>query len=596
MLCKLMSEDNNWQMYRDDLDGCLSSAVPCIPYLGQFLTQVCHQLSYNKMRAEKEEVRIRRRSKSFIGITDNLLHREKELVQLRRRSNSFHRNSLELCGERRASATSVSTPVSPVVSDEECDSLEGEEKKCIEQTGSPGQDDSRSLELSLSLDDRALDLPMSQPEAVEQDPLEGCTDLIKTPTRKRSSQRSFANFQSTPVKDANGYIRPLCAPFPREINFDESSVNQGYDEPDSVEKFVMNDIRKESIPRKDKEVTKSSDEDESSLIPSIALQKHSSHSSLEGWDEDRTPAATDKRKISKSRSLESSLGVIGLINVKDGDGDGTQSHNRLTLSHSIPSLDSDSVFSIEDEHEREEGGREGEEGEREREEDGGGEEKEREIHQQLGDVLPLEISVDSQFSVGESQNEESLCTQSLPASVVGSTSHQRHTGVDDGKEMMFSPVSSPPDSHRQYKHNRDHSAGSSLNHNNRDNSISQVDVEQPGHNESQSSSSPADRSHSDDITRTRHSVKRSNSFSSSTYRHKWRWKKALALASTSTSDKRQSTLNNADPFNLLHLYQTRSRDCCPANSTCRVDFRTFLSKLNNNSETKNYELSFEREP
>ena len=78
-------------------------------------------------------------------------------------------------------------------------------------------------------------------------------------------------------------------------------MNQlGYDEPDSVEVFVMNDVRKESIPRKDKEVTKSSDEDESSLIPSIALQKYSSHSSLEGWDEDQTPAATDQRKISKS--------------------------------------------------------------------------------------------------------------------------------------------------------------------------------------------------------------------------------------------------------------------------------------------------------
>ena len=165
--------------------------------LASYLTQVCHQLSYNKMKAEKEEVRICRRSKSFIGITDNLLHREKELVQLRRLLNSFNRNSFELCGERRASAAIMSTPVSPVVSDKECHSLEGEEKKCIEQTGSPGQDDSQSLELSLSLDDRTLDLPMSQPEAVEQDPLESCTELIKTPTRRQPSQRSIANFQST---------------------------------------------------------------------------------------------------------------------------------------------------------------------------------------------------------------------------------------------------------------------------------------------------------------------------------------------------------------------------------------------------------------
>ena len=41
MLCKLMSEEDNWQVYRDELNGCLSSSTPCISYLGQFLTQVC---------------------------------------------------------------------------------------------------------------------------------------------------------------------------------------------------------------------------------------------------------------------------------------------------------------------------------------------------------------------------------------------------------------------------------------------------------------------------------------------------------------------------------------------------------------------------
>ena len=138
------------------------------------------------------------------------------------------------------------------------------------------------------------------------------------------------------------------------------------------------------------------------------------------------------------------------MNVKDRDGDGTQSLNRLTLSHSIPSLDSDSVFSNEDEHERKEG-------EREKEEGGGGEEKKREIHQQPEDILLLEISMNSQF--GDSQNEESLCTQSLPEAVISSTSQQRRTNMDDGKKMMFSPVSSPPDNHRHYKHNRDHPAG-----------------------------------------------------------------------------------------------------------------------------------------
>ena len=55
--------------------------------------------------------------------------------------------------------------------------------------------------------------------------------MTVTRLQKRSSQKVVDTFHSTPVKDANGYIRPLCSPI--KLTFDEQSLpGQGYDEPD----------------------------------------------------------------------------------------------------------------------------------------------------------------------------------------------------------------------------------------------------------------------------------------------------------------------------------------------------------------------------
>lgn len=48
-----MSEDNNWELYRKDLDSQLASNVPSIPFLGVFLTQVVQQESYNVMKSKE---------------------------------------------------------------------------------------------------------------------------------------------------------------------------------------------------------------------------------------------------------------------------------------------------------------------------------------------------------------------------------------------------------------------------------------------------------------------------------------------------------------------------------------------------------------
>ena len=553
MLCTLMSEENNWQSYRDELDGCLASTTPCIPYLGQYLTQVCHQLSYSKMRAEKDEVKLRRRSKSFVGTESE---RKKEAMRLRRRSSSFHHSSLEFGRDgKRASVASVSTPVSPVISEDENESLEHEGRssvRVVQQTGrTDAEEDAQSLEFSLSLDDRALDMSVSQSQTADVTaslPAANSNDLGRSGgSRKRlSSQKSIRNFHSTPVKDANGYIRPLCPPFARELNFDNCPVGQAFDEPDFGEHFGRDH---DDLVEKDH--AKWSDEDGGASfrlkIPSISLQRTSSHSSTEEWGEEgnaRTRSEV-RQQIRKSRSLESSLSS-SLRNVNEGEGARHSLGRRLTPSHSIPSLDSDSVFSVGEGEGESEGGREREGEKSEKEGEGENENaEESDKTQQKGTSLVLECSLESEFSREEK-----------------SSSFTTHESSLQG-----------------------------LGHKTIDSSVMPLTTENREQTKLKSHKSPQD----DNRTKTRRpSIQRSKSASGLTnYRHKWRWKKAVALAS---KELPPSTLTNADPFDLLCTYQKRSRNCLSINPSPKVDFKAFLNMFSNNSETRNYELSFEREP
>lgn len=555
MLCKFMSEENNWQLYRDELDGCLASATPCIPYLGQYLTQVCHQLSYNKMRAEKDEVKLRRRSQSFVGMADS--ERKKDVMLLRRRSSSFHRGSLEFCGEtctKRTSATSISTPVSPLVSEDENESPEHEEGngvRVILQTGRTNTDeDAQSLEFSLSLDDRALDMSALQPESSDTTtylPTVESDEQGRSGVRKRlPSQKSIVNFHSTPVKDANGYIRPLCAPFARELNFDNSPVGQPFDEPDFGQHFGRDH---DDVVNKDN--GKSSDEDGALFrlkIPSISLQRTSSHSSTEEWvvEGDTGATAEIRQQIRKSRSLESSLSS-SLRNGNEGEGAKNSLGRELTPSHSIPSLDSDSVFSV-GEGEGEDGGGGGGEAGRKGEDKRGGrevDERENEDTEKAGFVSSvLECSLESEFT----------------------------------NEDVNSSFTTPESSLQGFRYKT------------MDSSITSAGAVRTEKNKRKK----GERTLDDHAKTRRPSIQRSKSTSGLTnYRHKWRWKKAVALASNKHPP---STLNNADPFDLLQTYQKRSHDCRSTNPSFKIDFRTFLNMFTNNTETRNYELSFEREP
>ena len=96
-----MSEDDNWKLYREDLDRCLSTNTPCIPFLGLFLTQVVQQESYHKLRAEKfvgDKRRGNRRSRSF---------------------EEFDIRDLNQDDKSKDLTLSVSAPSSPVDSDDE---------------------------------------------------------------------------------------------------------------------------------------------------------------------------------------------------------------------------------------------------------------------------------------------------------------------------------------------------------------------------------------------------------------------------------------------------------------------------------------------
>ena len=606
-LCKLMSEEDNWQRYRNEIDTCLASSTPCIPYLGQFLTQVCHQLSYNKMRAEKEEVTDRRgRSRRFPPLTTlgGGGEREKEAVELRL-SSSFRKSSqLAVNTDKRASTTSLSAPASPVALDDETEevAMRFERARIQQQQRSTEAEDNQSLEfeLSLSLDSRALNSPMSpHPPTSSGTDTSGssCYESRKRTTATLSSrhapEKGLTAFHSTPVKDANGYIQPLRIPFPRGLNFDESSMSQGFDEPDFGNSAIASDVdvSNDLANPLDAERSNTNATEDAVFrmkIPSISLQRNSSHSSLEGW-EDEQEFAIAKRTISKSRSLESCL-MSPSREAADRDVNVMVApRNRLTLSQSIPSLDSDSVFSIEDD-----------EGEGE-----GGERMRRKIEQ--------EISVDSEISIKGNEPVSRKCTQSLPITALASCSAGgnalQRMDTEPGRELSFSPLeSSLESSHHHGKYDRAHSSSpvsSSLEKHDpnqtRDDSFSPASLSTENDQRERElctvNSSPEANLFEQSDTKTQHYVHRSKSVGSATYRHKWRWKKGAALASSSNAagNETRKTLTTTDPFDLLHTFQSQSRDCYPV-SVCRVDFKTILNKFQHNSEDKNYELSFEREP
>ena len=199
------------------------------------------------------------------------------------------------------------------------------------------------------------------------------------------------------------------------------------------------------------------------------------------------------------------------------------------------------------------------------------------------------------------EESSTFLTRTLPLTTTSSVTTPSTTTQDisNKREAMCSPVSM---SSELYSHSRDQSfsaieSSSAGNpHDTRDTSLSPVEApttEQMVRRDGEKEGTQQERK------KTR-KVNRSKSISGEgTYRHKWRWKKAITSHRNNnrhptTSENAQQSLNNANPFYLL----ARSGDCVLNTSitTNRSDLREILKQLDSNSETRNYELSFEREP
>ena len=527
-----MSEDDNWQSYRSELNTCLSSATPCIPYLGQFLTQVCHQLSYNKLKEEVQVVQSLPSPSSFLPLS--LGKERSEEVQLRRRSRSFHGSTPHIVEVKRASTASLSAPTSPAGSDGEEDEDENSTRRQsvrISQVYRTGTSDSQSIEFSLPLDNRALGSSSPLPQGEES--LDTSESSLNS---KSSGEKAAMATHSTPGSTLHIFSEEQMK-ISRESSFEErSSLMIAFDEPDLGNECLTDPFLRASDVHSN---TSGTDATYRMKIPSISLQQNSSQSSLEYWEESQERQKTRKgSRILKSRSLESHLDKC---TADESDSEARHSlrsnpgpiAHQLSISHSIPSLDSDSVFSTEEQ-----------------------------------DVDETE---NRKTSDRDKDEEDSLLTFSMESELGSLHSEISKNNANCSQNLYV-------------RSNKLLSTADEDSQNSRESSFSPVD------NSTTNSRNKKDRKLSSRI------VHRSRSVGSGTYRHKWRWKKAVALA-TSDSSKTSPQIKT-DPLSLLSLFQARSRACYPsAASISKKDFKTlFLEKLSHNTESKNYELSLEREP
>ena len=312
-----MSEDDNWKLYREDLDRCLSTNTPCIPFLGLFLTQVVQQESYHKLRAEKfvgDSRRGNRRSRSF---------------------EEFDIHDLNQDDKSKDLTLSVSAPTSPVDSDDEDmerfsnltgeDHFEGNGEGFVISNPSARHEvktnllrlqqnglatSESSLDSKCSVDDylkhkRGLDVQVLQAKSLGVNP-------------KSSHDKSAVNFDTVDL----GHIPH---PEPSTLTIDKQS---SFDDVDNLADDTTEDSGLHSLSHR-----------------SSSLPKSSSQSSL-----DASPSMSDLNQISftlqKSRSMEA---IIAVRTEKDQLSSTLQ--QALTelsaVSASLHSLDS--VFSNDDE-------------------------------------------------------------------------------------------------------------------------------------------------------------------------------------------------------------------------------------------------------
>ena len=87
-LSRLMSEEDNWRTYKIELKEIASSKNHCVPFLGQFLTQIVQQETVNDLKSHRRKSRGRRPQSIELGNHETLSAPASPV-------NSFHEDPIE---------------------------------------------------------------------------------------------------------------------------------------------------------------------------------------------------------------------------------------------------------------------------------------------------------------------------------------------------------------------------------------------------------------------------------------------------------------------------------------------------------------------
>ena len=300
-----MSEEDNWKLYREDLERNLTTGASCIPFLGLFLTQVVQQESYHKMRAEKNADHVlKRRSSSFGNCT----------------LKAMQANILRA----REACSSVSAPTSPLFTDDEEDLDQPSKHK--------GADDRpRTNESAI---DKSSPLVQQSSFATSESSLDS-----KCSVEDSLKHRKSTDLQSTPARKTNDYIRHTAV-CPKVSIEDEDALEQSFE---SIDFGILRQVN--STSKQNDDIILIGSPQMTRLLPTsshdCSLPKSCSQESLEG--------STSKLEINfgvkKSKSLNSLQGV----SCADEHLRNIYVSTVAELSRLSVSLQSiDSVFSTED--------------------------------------------------------------------------------------------------------------------------------------------------------------------------------------------------------------------------------------------------------
>lgn len=535
-LCHLMSEEDNWQLYRKELGRRLASDTPCVPFLGLFLTQVVQQESYHKMRVEKDECP----SSSSPG---------------RRRSSSFGNCIVNSCAleaekrEWRGSVLSSSAPASPACSDDEED--------CDGSVALPGK----------NLTYRDIDTALLGPSLFAQSSLATSESSLDS----KCSLEDYLKHRKYPV------VNPTC--FGSHSIPTAFGVPNGFSRPVPVLKFNSDATDAENpLGGQTSDCVDLADIPDLSAIAAGNNGCHDNENAVQAAEDDRSdsgfPSTSTSRKASVSaasltKSSSMSQDSLAQLDGFPGDDEPELSTSDVNISlkksRSLESL----LLSYEEEEDN----------------------LKDILHSTLAEISRLSASlqsIDSVFSTEEEEEEEgeesslrfhadfelSECNSEI--------SLQLQNSFDSGASL-------PPLSLSRVRRALYTEEAQEGCHEERERMTSISDI----------SITISEKEEPAETTMHPRWVRRSQSYSASSastkrniLRRKKRSDPAVVIQNAHADERKEECVT---PSEQLHQYQMISLGCC-SGAEARPHLRTMLSDSAHNSEAVNYKLSCEREP